>query len=91
MANEFRRRLDDEESTAVVQPKLEPVMGALVRAYELAGIDAQTAPADSDKLEKWVQPANSLQAKCFVSWVTTGSELVAVPIFRSCMIFATGW
>ena len=43
VADEFRRRLDAEESTAVVQPKLEPVMGALVRAYELAGIDAQTA------------------------------------------------
>ena len=37
-----------------------------------------------------VQPANSLQAKCFVSWVMTGSELVAVPIFRSCTTFATG-
>ena len=37
-----------------------------------------------------VQPGNSLQAKYFVSWVMTGSELVAVPIFRSCMTFATG-
>ena len=43
VADEFRRRLEDEESTAVVQPKLEPVMGALLKAYELAGIDAQTA------------------------------------------------
>ena len=37
-----------------------------------------------------VQPANSLQAKCFVSWVMTGGELVAVPIFPSCTTFATG-
>ena len=28
------------------------------------------------------QPANSLQAKCFFSRAATGSELVAVPIFR---------
>ena len=34
------------------------------------------------------QPADSLQAKCFVSWAMTGGELVAVPIFRSCMTFA---
>ena len=37
-----------------------------------------------------VQPANSLQAKCIVFWGVTGSELVAVPIFRSCTTFATG-
>ena len=37
-----------------------------------------------------VQPANSLQSKCFVSRAMTGSELVAVPIFRSCTTFATG-
>ena len=37
-----------------------------------------------------VQPANSLQSKCFVSWVMMGGELVAVPIFRSYMTFATG-
>ena len=37
-----------------------------------------------------VQPANSLQAKCSVSWVMTGGELVAVPIFPSCTTFATG-
>ena len=43
VAQEFRRRLDAEEGASVVQPKFEPVMGALVRAYELAGIDAQTA------------------------------------------------
>ena len=37
-----------------------------------------------------VQPANSLQAKCFVSWVMTGGELVAVPDFPSRTTFATG-
>ena len=39
VADEFRRRLDAEESTSIVQPKLEPVMGALVRAYQLTGIE----------------------------------------------------
>ena len=43
VADEFRRRLEDEESTSVVQPKFEPVIGALLKAYELAGMDAQTA------------------------------------------------
>ena len=37
-----------------------------------------------------VQPANSLEAKWFVSRAMTGSELVAVPIFRSRSTFATG-
>ncbi len=40
---------------------------------------SQTARSKKNR----VQPANSLQAKCFVSWVMTGSELVAVPNFRS--------
>ena len=43
VADEFRRRLDAEEGTSVVQPKFEPVIGALARAYQLAGMDAQTA------------------------------------------------
>ncbi len=37
-----------------------------------------------------VQPANSLQAKCFVSRARMERELVAVPIFRSHPTFATG-
>ena len=36
-----------------------------------------------------VQPANSLQVKCFSSRVMTGGELVAVPIFLSRTTFAT--
>ena len=43
LEDEFRRPLDAEESTSVVQPKFEPVIGALFRAYQLAGSDAQTA------------------------------------------------
>ena len=39
VADEFCRRLDAEEGTSVVQPKFEPVMGALLRAYQLAGMD----------------------------------------------------
>ena len=39
VAGEFRGRLDAEENTVVVQPKFEPVMGALMRAYQLVGID----------------------------------------------------
>ena len=39
IASEFRRRLDAEENTVVVQPKFEPVMGALSRAYQLIAID----------------------------------------------------
>ena len=42
VADEFRTRLDAEENTSVVPPKLEPVMGALMRAYQLMGIDAET-------------------------------------------------
>ena len=37
-----------------------------------------------------VQPANSLQAKCFVSWVMTGSKLVAVPDFSLLHDFCHG-
>ena len=37
--DEFRRRLGAEENTSVVQPKFEPVMGALLKAYQLAGMD----------------------------------------------------
>ncbi len=37
-----------------------------------------------------VQPANSPQAKCFVSRARMESELVTVPIFRSHPTFATG-
>ena len=48
------------------------------------------AACNSPRFFHSFQPANSLQAKCFVSWVMTGSELVAVPIFRSCTTFATG-
>ena len=39
VAQEFRRRLDAEEGASVVQPKFEPVIGALLKAYELAGMD----------------------------------------------------
>ena len=39
VADEFRRRLDAEENSSLVQPKFEPVMGALVKAYDLAGMD----------------------------------------------------
>ena len=44
VAQEFRRRLDAEESTSVVQPKFEPVIGALLKAYELAGVDVTAPP-----------------------------------------------
>ena len=44
VAGEFRRRLDAVESTSVVQPEFEPVMGALIRAYQLAGIDGPDLP-----------------------------------------------
>ena len=37
-----------------------------------------------------VQPAKSLQAEPVVSRAMTGSELVAVPVFRSRTTFATG-
>ncbi len=39
VAEEFRSQLNAEENTSVVQPKSEPVIGALVRAYQLAGMD----------------------------------------------------
>ena len=65
--------------------------------YSDSGHQARILPhvgthRDSSKYIDWKnreQPANSLQAKC-VSWVMTGSELVAVPDFRSCTTFATG-
>ena len=41
-------------------------------------------------LKNRVQPANSLQAKCFVSWVMTGSELVAAPDFSLLYDFCHG-
>ena len=47
-------------------------------------------PSFQNDRKNRVQPANSLQAKCSVSWVMTGGELVAVPIFPSCTTFATG-
>ncbi len=39
VAEEFRRRLEGQAGNSVVQPKFEPVMGALVKAYDLAGMD----------------------------------------------------
>ena len=53
-------------------------------------IDFLAARGRSEGRENRVQPANSLQSECFVSRAMTGSELVAVPIFRSCTTFATG-
>ncbi len=51
VADKFRTRVDAEENTSVVQPKFEPVMGALMRAYQLVGIDGQTAlAAERDRL-----------------------------------------
>ncbi len=52
LEDEFRRRLDAEESTSVVQPKFEPVIGALFRAYQLAGSDAQTALLSQARLKR---------------------------------------
>ncbi len=41
-----------------------------------------------DVAKNRVQPANSLQVKCFVSRVMTEGELVAAPIFLSRTTFA---